>query len=370
MKCSKSKYALYLHVPFCFSKCKYCHFFSVTARKLNLLESYILGLKKEVEFYQPQKLKFETLYIGGGTPNSIPISSLHYILDLIHTKLDLSDAIEKTIELNPDGISKELLKILKEFGVNRISLGVQSFVDEELKILGRKHTARKAEESIQTLLDAGFTNINLDLLFYFKGQTEKTFEFTLNKATEFPVTHISTYSMTYERGAKENLEFNDEKFFIRLIKLRNRILKDHGYQMYEISNFAKKGYECIHNLKYWLRHFYIGLGPSASGFLELDGKAYRYRNPSNFERYFNGQKIIEKITPKEAFIEEIFLKIRTRYGVKLEKDFTAFARTYLGDLVSVKHNSLKLTNKGILVADAVTVKILELYESYKKRAQI
>lgn len=368
MKCSKSKYALYLHVPFCYSKCKYCHFFSVTGRDQNLLESYLLGLKKEIEYFQSLKPKFETLYVGGGTPNSIPLPTLRSILEMIHTKLDLSDAKEKTIELNPDGISKELLNILKEFGFSRISLGVQSFVDEELKILGRKHTARKAEESVQTLLDAGFGNINLDLLFYFKGQTEETFKSTLNKAVNLAVTHISTYSMTYEKGAMVNLELNDEKSFIRLVKLRNRILKGNGFQMYEISNFAKKGYECIHNLKYWLRHYYIGLGPSAAGFFEIDGKAYRYKNPSNFEKYINGHKKIEKITSKDAFIEEIFLRIRTKYGVKLGKDFIAFAYPYLGDLISVKQNSLKLTTKGILVADAVTVKILELYETYKKRA--
>jgi oxygen-independent coproporphyrinogen-3 oxidase len=370
VKCSKEKYGLYLHIPFCFSKCKYCHFYSITDRSEETIKQYIHGLQREIEHFKKFNFKFETLYVGGGTPNSIPPRDLYTILDLLHNNFDLKTVKEKSIEINPENLNEELLNILKEFNFNRLSIGVQSFNDEELKILGRLHNSEKAIKSIHILHEAGFYNINIDLLFAFKGQTAESFEKTLNIAVSLPVTHISTYSMTYEKGSLENLENKNEKFFEKLIKMRNSILTKNGFRWYEISNFARKGFECIHNLKYWLRHYYIGLGPSAAGFYSINGVEYRYKNPESLTKYISGNRTVEKLREKDKITEEIFLKIRTKFGVKLEQDFVESIKNQLKDLVSVKKNSLRLSEKGILVADAITVKILELYEDYKKRAQV
>jgi len=367
VKCSKDKLGLYLHVPFCLSKCKYCHFYSENISNFqSFKELYWKSLKRELEFFKDFNFTFETLYVGGGTPNSIPVSFLARILELVHSQLNLGKVIEKSIELNPERINKSLLDLLKAFGFNRISIGVQSFVDHELRLLGRRHTAKDAERAIKFCQDQGIENINIDLLFAFKGQTQKTWEFTIHKAIQMDVKHISTYSMTYEKGALENLVNYNPDTFVKLFKIKDKLLKSNHFRRYEISNYAKRGYECLHNLKYWLRHYYLGLGPSASGFYRAESEI-RYTNPANIKDYAQGKKWVEVLTEEKALTEEIFLRIRTIYGWKADKDFLELAKSHLGPLISVKNNALKLSEKGVLVADSVTLKILELYEDYRQR---
>jgi len=371
VKCSKEKHGLYLHIPFCRSKCKYCHFYSE-----NISNSgedfyiYLEGLQKEVEYFRQYNFKFETLYVGGGTPNALEPNQLALILSIVHEKLELSDVIEKSIELNPEFVDVNLLNLLIKFGFNRISLGVQSFVDTELEFLGRNHNSKKVYEAYNLIKKYNFKNVNIDLIFAFSGQTTESFEYSLWKACELDPTHISTYTMTFEKPAKENLENKNETITTNMIRVRDKILAKYGFLRYEISNFAKKGYECMHNMKYWLRQYYVGLGPSASGF-SIDGdKEFRYTNPTSIQLYAKGIRDIEILSEEQKLMEEIFLNIRTRYGWKTERNFITIALSKFQGLLRAKNNALILTDDGLLVADQLALKILELYEDYKKGIEI
>ncbi len=371
MKCFKNKYGLYVHVPFCLSKCPYCHFYSVTVdKKDKLFNIYIKALQKELEEYKALDFKYETLYIGGGTPNSLSPAELTTLLKLLHKNLPLDEIREKSIEVNPENLNQDFIKIIKEFGFNRVSIGAQSFVDEELRLLGRRHSVKDTIEAFEKLRESGFKNINIDLVFGFKGQTLSGFQKSLENTCKLAPEHISTYTMTYERPAKENMELNDEETIVKMFRLRNKILKDYGYIMYEISNFSFKGFECLHNLKYWLRHYYIGLGPSASGFYLKEGKEIRYTNPSSFSLYAKGIKKIEALNENQKLLEEIFLSLRTRWGLRVESNLIKNLPGELKPFIRVKNNSLFLSEKGILVADAVALKIYEHYEEFKKKADV
>jgi len=358
-------------VPFCLSKCPYCHFYSVTVdKKDKLFNIYIKALQKELEEYKALDFKYETLYIGGGTPNSLSPAELTTLLKLLHKNLPLDEIKEKSIEVNPENLNQDFIKIIKEFGFNRVSIGAQSFVDEELRLLGRRHSVKDTIEAFEKLRESGFKNINIDLVFGFKGQTLSGFQKSLENTCKLAPEHISTYTMTYERPAKENMESNDEETIVKMFRLRNKILKDYGYIMYEISNFSFKGFECLHNLKYWLRHYYIGLGPSASGFYLKEGKEIRYTNPSSFSLYAKGIKKIEALNENQKLLEEIFLSLRTRWGLRVESNLIKNLPGELKPFIRVKNNSLFLSEKGILVADAVALKIYERYEEFKKKADV
>lgn len=370
-KCFKDQPGLYLHIPFCRSKCRYCHFYSENASALEeLFPAFLESLKGEIAYFKEFGFNFETLYVGGGTPNSLSPSQLASVLALIHENLNLSRVVEKTIELNPEPLERHFIEVLNEFGFNRISLGVQSFVNSDLQTLGRTYNAQDISNTVDLLRSNGFHNINFDLIFAFKGQTIENFAFSLKKASEMNPTHISTYSMTFEERALEDLESKDENLTIKMYKIRDKILRAHGYIRYEISSFSRPNFECIHNLKYWLRHYYIGLGPSASGFFLLEGREVRYTNPSSIRFHKEIPKTFEPLSEEEKLIEEIFLKIRTRWGWKADKNFLETVVQKLKGLVTVKNNSLILTSKGVFVADKIAIKIIELYEDYKKRTEI
>jgi len=367
VKCSKNKYGLYIHVPFCLSKCPYCHFYSVSIdKKEEFFDIYLRALQEEVARYKSLDFKYETLYVGGGTPNVLSPKELATLLELVHKNLDLGEVKEKSIEVNPENVKKDFIKVIKEFGFNRVSIGAQSFIDKELKLLGRQHTVKDTIRTFQILREAGFNNINIDLIFAFKGQTLPSFQYSLEQTCDLAPEHISTYTMTYEKPARKDLELKDEETVVKMFRLRNKILKAHGFKMYEISNYSKKGFECLHNLKYWLRHYYIGLGPSASGFYLKDGKEIRYTNPSSFLQYSKGIKKIEILNENQKVIEEIFLSLRTKWGLKVKSELLKSIPEELKPFIKVKNNSLFLTEKGMLVADSIALKIYEHYEELKK----
>ncbi len=367
MRCSKEKYGLYIHVPFCYKKCKYCHFYSVEkSGQESLIKKYIEGIKNEIIYWSNFGFQFETLYIGGGTPNSLTPGELDHILSNTFKHLKIDNNAEKSVEVNPGKLSKDFINVLNNYGFNRISIGAQSFVELELRILDREHTVNDTVETFETLRDFGFNNINFDLIFAFKGQTLENFRYSLEQTCNFNPEHVSTYSMTFEPPARENLEIQDDKIALKMIRMSERILSQCGLKRYEISNFSKRGFECIHNLKYWLRHYYIGIGPSASGFYRLEGKEIRYTNSPSFDWLKEGKAEFEVLNSEKQLIEEIFLKIRTKWGWQTDEKFCKKVKEELKSYISVKNNSLILTKKGILVADKIALKIFELYEDFKE----
>ncbi|MBW2617138.1 MAG: radical SAM family heme chaperone HemW, partial [Deltaproteobacteria bacterium] len=265
---------LYIHVPFCLSKCPYCDFYSITS--ISLIPSWLEGVLKELQMYKDRFSTFDTLYMGGGTPSLLNPNQLSTLMDFLVRNFEFSPETEITIEANPDDITREKLECYRDIGINRISLGAQSFDDRVLQYLKRRHTARKTEKALEWIRAAGFNNIGIDLMYGFEGQTEAAWVGTMKHALDFRPEHLSCYQMTYSEGTPfgnklaqgritQMGEEEERAFFL----LTSRFLEQEGYLHYEISNFARdKKHVSRHNLKYWRHVPYLGIGPGAHSFLE------------------------------------------------------------------------------------------------------
>lgn len=321
--------SIYIHIPFCKSKCYYCNFISYT--NLNLIDKYIKFLKKEISLYKEDLLNsnIETIYIGGGTPSVLSAKQISKIIQEIKKYDKLENLKEFTIEINPKTVNKKKLKEYKNLGINRLSIGLQSTDNEILKKIGRIHTFEIFKKKYKLARDLGFENISLDLMFGLPGQSIDIFKKTLKKVISLNPEHISAYSLKVEKGTKfyqlkkENKlnlpsEILDRKMYKSLIN----ILENNNYNLYEISNFSKKGYKSKHNLAYWYRNNYFGFGIAAHGF--LDSK--RYGNFLDFENYFKSIKegkkpikSIEILNKEEKIFEEIMLGLRLKEGININK---------------------------------------------------
>jgi oxygen-independent coproporphyrinogen-3 oxidase len=362
---------IYVHIPFCARICPYCAFYkdlldrSQTSRFCEALLQELVGRDPRAHDLTPS-----TIYFGGGTPTALNIAQLQLLLRGFHEKLDLSHLIEWTIEANPGSVSARKAALLKKFGVNRISLGVQSWDDELLKLLGREHNALQAEESFRNLRDAGFTNINVDLMFALPGQTDHQWRATLEKTLALQPEHISTYCLTYEE---------DTEFFLRHARGEFRqdtdadagffettmaILQDAGYEHYEISNYAHPGFESVHNRAYWSGNDYLGLGPSAVSTMGMQ----RSQNVCDYRAYIDrtlaGQsprESSENLTDEMKRTERIALSLRTRDGVSagdlMDLGTKADELVALGLLRQSNENFI-LTAKGKALTDSVTEALL------------
>jgi oxygen-independent coproporphyrinogen-3 oxidase len=306
-----------------------------------------------------------TIYVGGGTPTALNIAQLDLLLRGFHETLDLSQLVEWTVEANPGSVSVRKAALLRKFGVNRISLGVQSWDDELLKLLGREHNARQAEESFQILRDCGFTNINVDLMFGLPGQTADQWRATLEKTIALQPEHISTYCLTYEE---------DTEFFLRhargefpqdpdadadLFEMTMAILEDAGYQHYEISNYARPSFESVHNRAYWLGKDYLGIGPSAVSTIGMQ----RWQNVCDYRAYidrvFSGKsprESSEDLTDEMKRTEHIALALRTREGIPASelKSFASKTNELIAlELLRESHGNFVLTRRGKALADSI-----------------
>jgi putative oxygen-independent coproporphyrinogen III oxidase len=362
---------IYVHIPFCARICPYCAFYkdlldrSQTSRFCEALLQELVGRDPRAHDLTPS-----TIYFGGGTPTALNIAQLQLLLRGFHEKLDLSHLIEWTIEANPGSVSARKAALLKKFGVNRISLGVQSWDDELLKLLGREHNALQAEESFRILRDAGFTNINVDLMFALPGQTDHQWRATLEKTLALQPEHISTYCLTYEE---------DTEFFLRHARGEFRqdtdadagffettmaILQDAGYEHYEISNYAHPGFESVHNRAYWSGNDYLGLGPSAVSTMGMQ----RSQNVCDYRAYIDrtlaGQsprESSENLTDEMKRTERIALSLRTREGVSAGdlKDLGTKADKLVAlGLLRQSNENFILTAKGKALTDSVTEALL------------
>jgi len=315
---------LYVHIPFCARICPYCAFYKERADS-SQTQRFCEALLREIETAEQRfPLQLETIFFGGGTPTALTTAQLEYLLGGMRERLDLSRLVEWTLEANPGSVSSRKAKLLREMGVTRLSLGVQSWDDELLKLLGREHNAQQAEQSFRILRDAGFTNINIDLMFGLPGQTVDQWQATLEKTIALEPEHISTYCLTYEQDTEFFLrhargEFRqdadaDAEFF----EITMATLEDAGYEHYEISNYARPGFESVHNRAYWLGEDYLGIGPSAVSTIGMQ----RWQNVCDYRAYidrmFSGQsprKSSEALTPEMKRTERIALALRTCEGI-------------------------------------------------------
>ena len=357
---------IYVHIPFCARICPYCAFYkdlldrSQTSRFCEALLGELAGRDCHARRLVPS-----TVYFGGGTPTALNIAQLELLLRGFHETLDLSELVEWTIEANPGSVSARKAAVLKKFGVNRISLGVQSWDDELLKLLGREHNAEQAEESFRILRDAGFANINIDLMFGLPGQTVDQWRATLRETIALQPEHISTYCLTYEEDTEFFLrhargEFRqdadaDAEFF----EMTMAIVEDAGYRHYEISNYARPGFESVHNRAYWRGEDYLGIGPSAVSTIGMQ----RWQNVCDYRAYidrvFAGQSPFgtsETLTDNMKRTERIALGLRTRDGIASSelKDFAQKVDELAAlQLLRKSNGSFVLTRRGKALADSV-----------------
>ena len=358
--------SVYIHIPFCKSKCKYCSFTSFVGINDGIKQGYMYSLLKEIsENYRGEKLN--TLYFGGGTPSLMPIDFLSKIIK----KFNLNTDSEITLELNPDDVTEEYLKSLLVIGVNRLSIGSQTFNDEILKLIGRRHNSSQIEETVKLAQKSGFKNINVDLIYGLPLQTKELLLFDLEKFLELDIQHISTYGLKIEDGSffgknpPKNLP--DEDTQADFYELINEKLENQGFYRYEISNFAKKGFESKHNLNYWHNEEYYGFGVSAHGY--VDG--IRYSNFTEFEKYMQNPSLHEFgnfLTDKEKLEEEIFLGFRKREGIdtkRIKEKFSIdFEKQYQDVLEKYKDYFIKsekgyaLNIKGVLISNVILAEFI------------
>ncbi len=363
---------IYVHIPFCARICPYCAFYKDLLDR-SQTSRFCEALLRELELNESRRrtgdrrslLRPSTIYFGGGTPTALNIAQLELLLRGFHERLELSQLVEWTIEANPGSVSARKAALLKKFGVNRISLGVQSWDDELLKLLGREHNAQQAEESFQILRDAGFTNVNVDLMFGLPGQTVDQWRATLEKTIALEPEHVSTYCLTYEEDTEFFLrhargEFRqDSDVDAEFFEMKIGILEDAGYRHYEISNYARPGFESVHNRAYWLGKDYLGIGPSAVSTIGLQ----RWQNVSDYRAYINRvlsgestRTTSENLTHEMKRTERIALGLRTCDGISASelKDFAQETDELIGlQLLRKSNGNFVLTRKGKTLADSV-----------------
>ena len=369
----KAELGIYIHIPFCVKKCYYCDFISFTNQNENI-ETYIKAVLKELDEYDLNKYNVTTIYIGGGTPSTISSAYIVNILEKIKEKIKNNKTkrkdIETTIEVNPGTVTKEKLQDYKNAGVNRLSIGLQTTNNKLLKIIGRIHTYEEFLETYKLAEEVGFKNINVDLMIGLPSQTIQDLKDSLNKVIKLEPKHISTYSLILEEDTileklveSEKVILPDEDKERQMYWYVKNTLELNGYKHYEISNFAKEGYESKHNLNCWEQKQYIGLGLAASSYINNE----RYSNVIDMKKYLNGSgKIIEeKQSIEDAEKEYMLLGLRKIDGVSIAKFKEKFAcnplflfRKELNKLVRdkliiVDGDSIKLTKKGLDFANLV-----------------
>lgn len=385
---SKKPVGLYIHIPFCVQKCNYCDFLSMSANE-ELMDAYMKALGMELAKYQALAKEYEihTIYIGGGTPSSIPAHYIENILAEIDTnfliKVDnLAGLPEITLEANPGTLDKEKLIIYKRTGINRLSIGLQSIYDDKLKTLGRIHTFEQFLDNYSVAREVGFANVNIDLMSALPGQTLKEWERTLDNVIELKPEHISAYSLIIEEdtpfyqlyGHEQGEKLLPSEDVDRaMYAITKEMLSRAGYMRYEISNYSLPGYESKHNSSYWIGTEYLGIGLGASSLI----KNIRYQNETNIETYISSMKDngsihqnTETLSIKNQMEEFMFLGLRmtrgiskqdfnNRFSIDIEKVYGSVIKKLQDQkLLTEKDDMIYLTEKGIDVSNGVFIEFL------------
>ena len=366
---------IYIHIPYCTIKCIYCDFFSITDQE-KTIPKFISAIDREIQMcnIDTNDWKFDTIFIGGGTPSLLSAKSIELIIKSLKKKFDINDLKEFTIEVNPGEVSINKLKEFNSLGINRLSIGVQSFNTNQLKFLGRSHYPNQSFETIKNARNAGFDNISCDLIYLIPGQSFNEWVIDLETLTKLNPDHISAYTLTLE---KETELFKRVKSKIVKMPAKNKsaewfkktkaILNNFGYAPYEISNFSLPKKECIHNLHYWNIHPYLGFGPSAHSFNGLK----RWSNIRSLSEYINRIEsnknpvsFEESLTENNLFNEKIGFGLRMNSGINLGNLPENLMRNFRQQLkqtsikwpgcIKIKKNQLRLTEKGYQFSDLIT----------------
>ena len=380
---------LYIHIPFCASRCIYCGFYSTTA--VASQDRYTDALCREMQMQKDYLLKaldatphmeLSTVYLGGGTPSQLSGENLEKLFDTIYNKvyqdqLPVSATAEVTIECNPDDITPQFASILSSLPVNRVSMGVQTFSDERLKFLRRRHSAREVDQAIDRLRQAGIGNISIDLMFGFPQETMADWRIDLQQALALEVEHISAYSLMYEEGTvlyrlqqEKRVRETDEETSLAMYNLLIDELTAHGFEYYEISNFARPGFRSRHNSSYWQAVSYLGLGASAHSY---NGYSRQW-NVADIRQYIEAIERgvlpadIETLDADTRYNDRIATALRTREGIDLsvlEKPY----QTYLKELATphirrghlvLKDGCLALSRSGIFISDSIMADLMKV----------
>ena len=349
--------SLYLHIPFCKRKCRYCAFHSAPACEI---ERYTAAMEQAIARFGKEAKPLSTLYLGGGTPALLGAQNIKRLIECARSAFGFKEDIEITMELNPESTDLPLLKALKESGANRLSLGVQSLQDKELSALGRLHDAKRAEEALKMIFEAGFANVSADVMYGIPEQTEESFGETLDRLLAFPLTHLSAYSLQIEEGTplyESGLAPMEEEQEERLHALLCQKAKEQGLIHYEISNFGKEGYFSRHNLAYWRRTDYLGLGPSAHSFYQ----GVRYAYPADTEGFIKDPLTLQDPLPigeEEAREEQILLGLRTIEGVPMKLLPQSLDLAPLRPFITIHGDRLALNEKGFRLSNYIIGEIL------------
>lgn len=357
---------LYVHIPFCHSKCAYCDFYSIPNQSKG--KEYVDAIMAEYEMRKTEIAEpFKTLYIGGGTPSSLPLEDLRRLI----TALKTTSMKEITVEANPEDVNDTWATAIASMGVNRVSMGFQSMIDEELKFIGRRHSSRQAIEAVKALRQAGITNISGDLIYGLPGQSIESWRYSLATVLDMQLPHLSAYSLSYEQGTRlyamlisGKIRETDESTYSGMYDILCRQARAAGYEHYEISNFALPGMRSRHNSAYWEYVPYLGLGCAAHSF---DGKTRR-SNLANINQYLsqverhNPPYHIEDENRTDLYNDYIITALRTSEGINLDKmnvlfdtqGLLAAAQPYITQgLMTRERNHIKIAEQAWLISDAI-----------------
>ena len=370
---------IYIHIPFCKRRCIYCDFFSTTQSEKK--SEYVHALVRELEIRKDylDNEEIETIYLGGGTPSQLSQEELEEIFAHIYKVYKVTPDAEITLEANPDDLTPEYVSMLRGLPINRISMGIQTFQEETLKLLHRRHTAQQAIEAFKRCREAGFQNISIDLMYGLPGETLETWEQDLQQAIALHPEHISAYHLIYEEGTtlwnlreQNKVEEAEEELSLTLFKTLIERLTKAGYQHYEISNFCLPGLHSRHNSSYWTGKKYLGCGPSAHSF---DGTSRQW-NVSSLDKYLEGIRTgqldfeIEDLDLYTRYNDFVITSIRTCWGMPLSQLRTNYGETLYNyclrmakphiqqGVLEIKEDTLKLTSEGIFISDGIMSDLL------------
>ncbi len=371
---------IYIHIPFCKTKCSYCDFYKSTnfQQKNRLIDAILQEIILRKDYLQET---VNTIYFGGGTPSTLPIADIEQILQRIENNFELSKEVEISLEANPDDLTTEYLVDLSKTKVNRLSIGIQSFDDEQLKFINRRHTAKEALDAVEMAKTLGFNNISIDLIYGLPFQTIESWQEQIQKATTIGVQHISSYGLTYEEGTalwrqmknKQVTPASDE-MMIEMYRILIETCKKAGFEQYEISNFAKNNLISKHNSSYWNHVPYLGLGPSAHSY-DISSRQWNVSDNtlycSNIEQGL-GFFETEVLNENEKLNDFILTSLRTIKGIDLVELNLRFGENNYNELVNaaqifitkeqliIKERFLRLTEKGILLSDNIIMNLMKV----------
>lgn len=374
---------IYIHIPFCRQKCHYCNFFSIASTKMKsqLLESIHCEIKQRTDYIGDETVN--TLYFGVGTPSLLDAYEMQALIDNLRRHYNVADEPEITLEANPDDLSEAWFASFTKTGINRLSIGIQSFFNEDLHYLNRVHNAKKAEQCIQLAREYGYENLTIDIIYGIPGLTNDKWRRNLDKLFSYEIPHISAYALTVEPKTALHTLINKGKMKplideqqVQHFEILAKAMAEHGYEHYEISNFCKPGRYSKHNSLYWLGGNYLGLGPSAHSF-NGESRQWNVSSVGNYvkQRDFKNEVYDkEKLSLHQRYNEYVMTSLRTSWGCNLQHIENAFGKKYRkicekaaqpyldeGKLV-LEQSTLYLTNSGKLFADGIAAEMF--YEEF------